>query len=142
MLDTSSASKKTARSCLHCRTRMSSPDFDSHTICSVCRNLVCSQNDRCAECRAWSDVQMSAYLKRKASLERKRLSKQRAKDRSRDLDFDLSCPGIPGPSPALDNSPLIADVCVDDSALSATDSVSKSVVQGLVTEQFSARFGV
>ena len=44
---------------------MSSLKYDLHTICSQCRDVVCSVTTRCDECRNWSKEVMSDYLTHK-----------------------------------------------------------------------------
>ena len=41
------------RSCPKCHQRMSSLKHDSHSICSHCRDIVCSLGTRCNECKDW-----------------------------------------------------------------------------------------
>ena len=43
------------RSFVTCHRRMSSLKYDLHTICSQCRDVVCSITARCDECRNWSN---------------------------------------------------------------------------------------
>ena len=51
---TSAATDASAlRSCPHCGRRMSSLQFDKHTLCVVCRDVKCSLDTRCRECKAW-----------------------------------------------------------------------------------------
>ena len=40
----------------------------THTICSHCREVVCSLETRCSECQTWSVESMQEYLKYKKSL--------------------------------------------------------------------------
>ena len=52
---TSAAADVSARrSCPSCGCRMSSLQFDKHTHCVVCRDIKCSLETRCKECKAWS----------------------------------------------------------------------------------------
>ena len=55
------------RSCPRCGRRMSALQFDKHTFCVVCRDIKCSLDTRCKECKAWSKdfvrlCQASAYF--------------------------------------------------------------------------------
>ena len=59
------------RSCPRCRKRMSTLKYDSHTICFKCREDKCDLNNRCKECRDWSEDKMEDYLKHRRSLESK-----------------------------------------------------------------------
>ena len=63
------------RSCLKRRRRMSSLKHDSHTICSHCREVVCSVETRCSECQSWSVESMQEYIKYQKSLAGKRSKK-------------------------------------------------------------------
>ena len=60
------------RSCVKCHRRMSSLKYDSHTLCSECRVVVCNLTTHCDECKDWSSDFMSAYLQHKKSLATKR----------------------------------------------------------------------
>ena len=51
------------RSCPRCGRRMSSLQFDKHTLCVVCRDIKCSLDTRCKECKAWSKEFMLGYVK-------------------------------------------------------------------------------
>ena len=52
---TSAAADVSARrSCPCCGRRMSSLQFDKHTLCVVFRDSKCSLDTRCKECKAWS----------------------------------------------------------------------------------------
>ena len=81
------------RSCPKCRRRMSSLKHDSHTICSHCREVVCSVETRCSKCQSWSVESMQEFLKYQKSLAGKRSKK----------------PAVTAASviqPAVDSSPL------------------------------------
>ena len=66
---TSAATDVSARrSCPHCGRRMSSLQFDKHTLCVVCRDVKCSLATRCKECKAWSKEFMLGYVKHQRSL--------------------------------------------------------------------------
>ena len=70
--DTSDTSDlDTRRTCERCKTRMSSPMHDTHSICIGCRGFVCSFEECCVECESWSDECMHKYLKHMRSLESK-----------------------------------------------------------------------
>ena len=56
------------QSCPHCARRMSSLQFDKHTLCVVCRDVKCSLDTRCKECKAWSKDFMLGYVKHQRSL--------------------------------------------------------------------------
>ena len=60
------------RSCLKCHRRMNSLKYDSHTVCSQCRDVTCSLETRCTECKDWSVEIMTEYLKHRKSLATKR----------------------------------------------------------------------
>ena len=64
------------RSCPKCRRRMSSLKHDSHTICSQCREVNCSVDTRCSECKSWSVESMQEHLEYQRSLAGKRSSKK------------------------------------------------------------------
>ena len=71
---TSTSSSSTATdvsphcSCVGCACRMSSVKYDKHTLCLNCREVQCSLDVRCDECRAWSSEVMLGYLKHRKSL--------------------------------------------------------------------------
>ena len=56
------------RSCRRCNRRMSSLTYDKHTICVSCRDVVCSVEVRCNECREWSTDAMAEYVRHKRLL--------------------------------------------------------------------------
>ena len=65
------------RSCSKCSRRMSSYANDKHSLCLHCRDVLCSVDIRCKECKDWSTESMLEYLKHRKSLVskgRKRLS--------------------------------------------------------------------
>ena len=57
---TSTSSSNTAtdvsphHSCVCCTRRMSNVKYDRHTLCINCRDVQCSIEIRCDECRDWS----------------------------------------------------------------------------------------
>ena len=51
------------RSCVRCTCRMSSVKYDKHTLCLNCRDVQCSLDVRCDECRAWSSEVMLRVFK-------------------------------------------------------------------------------
>ena len=66
---TSAATDVSARrSCPRCGRRMSSLQFDKHTFCVVCRDVKCSLDTRCKECKPWSKEFMLGYVKHQRSL--------------------------------------------------------------------------
>ena len=66
---TSAATDVSARrSCPRCGSRMSRLQFDNHTLCVVCRDVKCSLDTRCKECKAWSKEFMLGYVKHQRSL--------------------------------------------------------------------------
>ena len=58
----------TCRSCPRCGRRMSSLQFDKHILCVVCRDIKCSFDTRCKECKAWSKEFMLGYVKHQRTL--------------------------------------------------------------------------
>ena len=68
-LTTSAATDVSARrSCPRCGRRMSSLQFDKHALCVVRRDVKCSVDTRCKECKAWSKEFMLGYVKHQRSL--------------------------------------------------------------------------
>ena len=47
---------------------MSSLKYDKHSLCVACRDVQCSVEVRCSECRAWSTDFMLGYVKHKRLL--------------------------------------------------------------------------
>ena len=139
MSDTSSTSKKagTVRSCPNCRIRMSSHDFDNHVICTACRGKNCNITDRCDMCKSWSLDKMTAYVKHQSSLERKRVSKKRARE-SREVDPFLSaCTGV-GRSDLFLSGDIVAQGGNDDSVSSAATSATKEELSQVVVASFQS----
>ena len=56
------------RSCTRCTRRMSSIIYDKHSLCLNCRDVQCSLDVRCDECKSWSLEVMLDYLKHRKSL--------------------------------------------------------------------------
>ena len=56
------------RSCPRCGRRMSSLQFDKHSLCVVWRDMKCSLASRCKECKSWSKEFMLGYVKHQRSL--------------------------------------------------------------------------
>ena len=66
---TSAATDVSARrSCPCCGHRMSSLQFDKHTLCVVCRDIKCSLDTKCKECKAWLKEFMLGYVKHQRTL--------------------------------------------------------------------------
>ena len=66
---TSAATDVSARrSCPRCGHRISSLQFDKHSHCVVCRDVKCSLDTGCKECKAWSKEFMLGYVKHQRSL--------------------------------------------------------------------------
>ena len=66
---TSAAADASARrTCPCCTRRMSSLKFDKHSLCVACRDVKCSVEVRCSECRSWSKDFMIGYVKHQHSL--------------------------------------------------------------------------
>ena len=66
---TSAATDVSARrSCPRCGHRMSSLQFDKHSLCVVCRDVKCSLDTRCMECKPWSKEFMLGFVKHQRSL--------------------------------------------------------------------------
>ena len=63
-----SADVAARRSCPHCTRQMSSLQFDKHTLCVACRDMKCSLENRCKECRSWSKEFMLGYVKHQRTL--------------------------------------------------------------------------
>ena len=56
------------RSCPRCGRRMSALQSDKHAFCVVCRDIKCSLDIRCKECKAWSKDFMLGYVKHQRTL--------------------------------------------------------------------------
>ena len=68
------------RSCNSCRRRMSI--LDNHTICTSCRDIQCDKENRCQECKDWTDEQIEEYVKTRKSLDSKSKKKSESKTKS------------------------------------------------------------
>ena len=114
------------RSCPKCRRRMSSLKHDSHTICSQCRDVTCSVDTRCNECKSWSVEAMQEHLKYQRSLAGKRSSKKPAVTAA-----SASQPPVAS-SPVVSSSPSISasvseDARLRDAVLAVLQSLSGSL---------------
>ena len=87
------------RICKTCPTRLPAVCYDRHTLCSKCRNKVCTRYSFCDECRDWSPEFREVYATHSLALRRKRVSKVRSRSR-------------PKSSPIVDDS---SSVVSDDS---------------------------
>ena len=56
------------RSFQRCSRRMISYKYDKHTLCLLCRDVICSVEVRFTECSSWSTDLMKEYLKHRKSL--------------------------------------------------------------------------
>ena len=72
-----STDKDSRRSCLYCKTRISSVYYDKHTLCASCRGVDCTLKDKCTECKTWTEEEFARYLKHRKSLVSKALSKSK-----------------------------------------------------------------
>ena len=69
MPSTSAATDVSAhRTCPRCTRWMSSLKYDKHSLCVACRDVQCSVEVRCSECRTWSTDFMLGYVKHKRPL--------------------------------------------------------------------------
>ena len=48
--------------CPKCHRRVSSLKYDSHSVCTHCRDTVCCVDTRCSECKDWTLDIMQEYL--------------------------------------------------------------------------------
>ena len=116
------------RSCPKCRRRMSSLKHDSHTICSHCREVVCSVETRCSECQSWSVESIQEYLKYQKSLAGKRSKKLAVTAASVIQPAVDSSPVEPSP-PSM---PLLSeDSRLKDAELAVLQSLSMSGSVGI-----------
>ena len=71
-----------------CKARLADFSYDQHSKCSTCIGKLCSFDDHCLECAAWSNETFATYIKHRHTLEltRKRKAKQRAKAKQSLID--------------------------------------------------------
>ena len=99
------------RSCPKCRRRMSSLKHDSHTICSHCREVNCSVDTCCSECKSWSVESMQEHIKYQRSLAGKHSSKKLAVTAASVIQ-----PAVAS-SPVVSSPPSVSASVSDDSRL-------------------------
>ena len=137
MSDSSSSSTKpkSVRLCITkgCAVRMSSIDLDNHVVCMKCTGKVCDSDTRCDVCRDWSDEKMLAYVKHQKGLERKRLTKQKAREAKPKSDCAV---GIASASSCLQEGLGLTPAArpndvVDDDSLSSA-SVNRADVDSAI----------
>ena len=75
-----SSSDISRRSCQTCRKRMST--LDKHTICISCRDIQCDKNNRCPECKEWTELEIEDYLRNRKTLDAKSKKKAENKNKS------------------------------------------------------------
>ena len=103
----------THRSCTCCTLRISSLKYDKHSLCLSCRDVQCSLEVRCDECKCWSSDVMLDYLKHRKSLVSK------GKKKSATPSTSSSSPSLPPavtaitsvglPLPSLDSDDKLRD---------------------------------
>ena len=120
------------RSCPKCRRRMSNLKHDSHTICSRCRDVVCSVETRCSECKSWSIEATQELLKYQRSLAGKRSSKKPAVTAA-----SVSQPAVDS-SPVDPSSPSLPSVSEDSRLKDAVLAVLQSLSGSLGINQSSS----
>ena len=137
---TSSASAPAAvdpaalRSCPKCRRRMSSLQFELHTICESCRGIVCSIENRCPECKTWSLDKMSAYLKHKVSL----AGKHRSRKSSTPVTTSPAVASSPSSVSHIRLPPVSDDSVIRNTVLSYLNTLSLSGSLGTNLPSFAA----
>ena len=99
---------------------MSSLKHDSHTICSQCRDVNCSVDTRCDECKSWSVEAMQEHLKYQRSLAGKRGSKKSAVTAA-----SVSQPTVA--SSLVVTSPSVSASVSEDAVLAVLQSLSGSL---------------
>ena len=112
------------RSCPKCRQRMSSLKHDSHTICSHCRDIVCSVETRCSKCKSWSVEAMQEHIKYQKSLAGKRSKKPAVTAASVSQLAVDSSPVDPSP-PSMPS--VSEDTWLKDAVLAVLQSLSGSL---------------
>ena len=118
-------------SCLKCRRRMSSLKHDSHTICSHCRDVVCSVETRCSECKSWSVETMQEFIKYQRSLAGKRSKKPAVTAAS------VSQPAVDS-SPVEPSTPSVPSISDDSRLKDAVLAVLQSLSGNLGINQSSS----
>ena len=88
------------RTCPHCTRRMRSLKFDKHSLCVACRDVKCSVEFRCSECRSWSKDFMIGYVKHQRSL----VSKG-----NRKVTTSPSVPATTAPVVSLPSLPVVSE---------------------------------
>ena len=126
----SAADMATRRSCSRCSRRMSSLQYDKHTLCLSCREVTCSMDLRCVECTAWSTDEMANYLRHRKSLVskgKKKLSVTAASSSSPSVPPSAT-PSVASASPA----PTLS--CIADEKIK---TYVPSVLANLLSQQSS-----
>ena len=101
----------------------------THTICSQCRDVNCSVDTRCSECKSWSVEAMQDHLKYQRSLAGKRLVRSR-----RSL---LLQPAVAS-SPVVTSTPSVSSVSEDPRLTDAILAVLQSLSGSLAINQSSS----
>ena len=86
---TAAAASGKIRRC-SCGRKMSSLNYDHHSVCSFCRGFESNVDNRCEECLLITDNQFQLYFKHQKSLKCKVISRQHS--RSRLNRMTLLCP--------------------------------------------------
>ena len=113
---------------------MSGLQFDLHTICESCRGIVCSLDNRCPECKTWSQDKMSAYLKHKVSL----AGKRRSRKSSTAVTTSLAVASSASTVSHVRLPPVSDDSVIRDPVLSYLNSLSLSGSLGTNLPSFAA----
>ena len=100
--------------------------YDSHTLCSHRRDVVCSLTTCCTECQDWSVEIMSEYLKHKKSLTTKR-----GKMSATAASSGSSQPAVAS-SPLLGSPPRFPSISDDDKIRDAILSVLQNCLSQVV----------
>ena len=83
-----------------CNIRMSSLLHDTHTMCTGCRGIECTHDDKCIECESWPEEVFASYAKHKKRLYAK--SKSRKSKSSKSVEGNVksssgdSCSAVSG----------------------------------------------